>query len=530
MFKQMKTNFWLAPKMWITLGTVFYIAFLGFVAKANANANWTEDFESCSGTYTCTDWSAYTSAQTYNFDSTEQVHGGTYSLKTDNTTGTVSRQFNPESDDSNPIAEDTDIFSVWIYKSSGGSGVGDRSDIYLHDSSYNSVCIVSLYDNNVYGGGSGGTDYGDYSDDTWFQLEIMPVSSGTAECQLRVDGGSWSSAFDSGGTGSSATRFRMQTFSTNPVYFDDISVGIDDPRNNPVSTVDSIDDFYYNQAYLSIPHVETNVDMTTYPSETVTFDARIYLDATGGSPVIQALYTGMPQNASCLSGDYCADLVQIANYPFVAGTDYEITVRACFDGYSCGEWSSAVQFDTLTGIGGSTDGVWDGTGLDSDEIDEISSIWGGGYTDWNDFITSYPSHDTVMGACSTTANPATWIACAWSYVIYGLAPDADSFGNVISTPLGVLLTRWPITYLTVPVDSFKNGLYNSSNTCGIPDILGDTILGTTIDSFSLCDSFDEIDVAGIVESNSTMETIYIACVWFFFAMLWFRMARNFFHA
>jgi len=509
------------------------VAVFGVFSYASAAGTWDQDFENCSGGTTCTDWtfSSGTSA-TNTANSTEQAHDGTKSLKMQKTSSNaVTALYDAGS--SNDVYNG-DILTFWFYKEVSTGTSSTRDDITLQDGSSNYRCVVSIYGGNIYEGGSGGTDIGNYTAQTWTQVDIQPTATAGGQCRYRIDNGSWSSEYANGGIGTeTAYRFNVNHFPTTYTFFDGIEVdSYADPRGNPVVTIHPdqiLASYNYGAVFVQV-HAKSNVLESAYPNESDSvFNIRLYKDT-----VLQQTFTVNGRADSSFPGDPWIEYQSLLAYNFTPG-EYDIDARACFDGFSCGAYSSQVSFTVNPTIGDPTGGggAWGGDGLDQTQLDEIRDLWGGGYTDWNDFITSYPDHDTIYGACDWWGSAAgDGLPCLWTWFSYAVFPDSTQFQNVLSTPIGVLVTRWPFAYIIQPAQGFINGLQDGSDTCPIPTIFPDDmeLFGNTVElpeTFTLCTAFSNADAADAIAANTYASNILVTAIYILFGMLWFDMARRF---
>jgi len=149
---------------------------------------------------------------------------------------------------------------------------------------------------------------------------------------------------------------------------------------------------------------------------------------------------------------------------------------------------------------------------------------GQGELDFENYIYSYPSHDAVMGACVNT-DVSDYIACAFSYIQYWIIPDGDSLYNVVAAPIGVLMQKWPFAYISTPINAWIDGLDEQSTTCVLPDSPTQTLFGTSIPVFSICDTVDDLDLDSKLDTFG--EDIIIFLLYISFGFLWFGMAKRF---
>jgi len=100
----------------------------------------------------------------------------------------------------------------------------------------------------------------------------------------------------------------------------------------------------------------------------------------------------------------------------------------------------------------------------------------------------------------TCTNPDSTTGTIYPTVVSDIP---NLLSNTVSTPLGVLFTRWPLSYITLPVQAFQDGLATGSNVCPIPTIFPTTftLLGhsTSLPStWTLCTAFTNVNAAAAI--------------------------------
>jgi len=505
-------------------------AIFALASGASAATEWDDDFESYSaGAWTpaegsVADFGACTRDLTV---TTAQAHAGTKSLLADRTgTGANCTQMQWTN---TAITDDDIIFSWWWRSTQWVAGVRTQ----FCDTDDDCIGVLANGGNVTLSGGTsipGGTGL---SANTWHQIEWR-FNFTTGDQDARINGGSWSSPEDDGGTMDEIDQmyFWVAPGSNTTTYWDDIELlgsSLGDPRTAPVTTIydaQILPLYNWGSVYVQI-HALSNVFEADFPDEDdSTFEIRLYRDT-----VLQTTFTVTGRADSSFPDDPWLGYQSLLSYNFVPG-DYDIDARACFVGFTCGAYSDPVSFTVLPQfgdpIGGGGGGSWSADDFTQGDLDDIGALWGGGYTDWNDFIGSYPDHDTLYGACDWWGSAAgDGLPCLWTWFAYAVFPDSTQFRNVISTPIGVLVTRWPFGYLVSPAQGFLNGLENGGNTCPIPPIFGTTILDLTVPEFDLCTAFDNADASAAIAANAYAANVLVVAVYILFAMLWFDMAKRF---
>jgi len=143
-----------------------------------------------------------------------------------------------------------------------------------------------------------------------------------------------------------------------------------------------------------------------------------------------------------------------------------------------------------------------------------------------DFLSSYPDHDTAVGACANSTFGDYW-ECFWSYIEYYVVPSSVPIFNSLTKPYTALQTRWPFGYILIPVESFRTGLATNTTTCPLQDIGGGTFLGSTIPDIAICDYLDDVKTAA--EANALAQSMLVIIVYVAFGTTLMFSAKSFLH-
>lgn len=360
-----------------------------------------------------------------------------------------------------------------------------------------------------------------------FDLNVEIQNSGT-EFRFNINGGTWTnwvtfySAYGSGtdrayqwqftrmGGGGTTNTLQINSFgdATPPDPFLD---AVCQDLDNLSATYDA------TTIPLAHPLCASTISSITYPSATGTAEFRLYRGAEHVASWSSPLTGNCNAITSPVNDPWCATTF-MEGYPWTSGS-YSVEARVCFTGYSCSTWNTPEEFSYQV------------AGLGSGTIDtHISDLWGGGHATWSDFINDYPGLVETYPSCDFTDwDLSTFVTCFVDLNKYFLFPDADAFANILGTPLGILETRWPFTYVTGPIYAYQNGLVNGSGSCQMPELGGFTLGGITAPTFQLCDAFDATDAqAELVAQPIALQYILYA-IYIGFALLWIQMVRSFFH-
>jgi len=466
---------------------------------------------------------------------TAQAHAGTKSLLGDRTgSGANCTQMLWEPGES--ASSGTIVYTWWWRSTAWVAGV--RTTMYDDESDALGVLAnggdVTLSGATSIPGGTG------LSVNTWHKIEWE--FNFTADTQrARINGGTWSSTESSSGTWGelSGVLFWVAPSTDQTVYWDDFELtgsSLLDPEVSgaTVTIVDHApnDPWYVNSSPFDMS-AWTDVDASENPGETGVMDFRLWKDGVNVASFISDLQTG-PCNGGPANDNYCGTYVFNGNWIFSPGF-WEIDASVTFDGYSASAFSTKTNFTVDPGFGtyGGADGNFDGTPIDQATLDDIQDLWGGGQGDWDTFISTYPTHDTVYGACDWWGSSAgDGLPCLWTWFAYAVFPDSTQFRNVLATPIGVLTTRWPFAYIFNPINTLINAIENGGDVCPIPAIFPDTmeLFGNTVElpeDFSLCTAFDNADASTVIAANAYASNVLLMALYVMFAMLWFDMARRF---
>jgi len=270
----------------------------------------------------------------------------------------------------------------------------------------------------------------------------------------------------------------------------------------------------------------TNVCEQDYPDETVTVEWDIEQDDGGWVDV----FSGTTSQSSFLVDDAgtCASgmFYGVGGLPdpklphvFISG-DYRIRVRAQFTGEAWSAYSSYTEFTVAnTPFGGGGGGSWGGGTADSGD---------GSSEDWNDFFDGVPTHDDQFGACDFWGSDATdGLPCLWSWVRYALIPPADATFNFIKRPFDVLMTRWPLSYVTTTWDSLLVGLSGDGD-CPIPTFLAadPDMLGEDLPMVDVCGWLDPIGT--YIDDSAFASAAFVFFLWCVFVAFCVEEALKFF--
>lgn len=514
----------------ISLLSFFGLFFFGNIALANTD--WDDDFE----THSVASWtplngslnaSPFVSCSRDLTIVSSPVHGGSRALQGDRT-GTSTNCTAKEWLSGESFTTGNPSLTFWWAKSEGSSVA---NYVRLYQTSTDETFGIVQFNANAILDGAGSTLKGSLSTATFYEV-TMTLDFVAQEIESCVTGGSCTTiAFATTDPGDSwdAISFECNGAGNHTCQWDDVVVDTGDPRANPITLLyenalndlDLTIDIPLSRASDIRLLAVSNVLSSVYTDEA---DATIEFGLTLNSVGVDAKINLVSTCGGSYLGAYCSNYYRFG-FPWTVGV-YELTARSCFVGFDCGDWSSPYSFEIVNDLAGGGNGSFGGT--TQGELDDLMALWGGDYVEWDTFISSYPDHDTVYGACDLWgSDPEDGLTCIWSWISYALFPDADQFTNVITSPLGVLTTRWPIGYITAPASAFVTGLDNGSDVCPIPDLFDSEILGLTVPAFSLCDAFDEADASTVIASNSYASTILPFAIYISFAMLWFTMGRHF---
>jgi len=150
-------------------------------------------------------------------------------------------------------------------------------------------------------------------------------------------------------------------------------------------------------------------------------------------------------------------------------------------------------------------------------------------------LADYPSHDDVYGACSIwggifSGSTDDGAACIWTWIQYALVPEDFSVVGLLASPVRMLESRWPFTYITVPLNAIGVGLDNGD--CPFTeqlftddfDLNGSTV---TIPDFDICDIFETPDLAAGFAAHTTAQSAVVALIYVSLGVLMWKKADDF---
>jgi len=291
-----------------------------------------------------------------------------------------------------------------------------------------------------------------------------------------------------------------------------------DPRPDPVTTVVLPAATEYTTG-TNVPfQFDSNVDSSTYPDEAdnAMFDMEMQRDDSGFHDVLMWTDRDVPLNLD--DGFYALmGYPDAATIPFTfTPGDYRIRARSKFV-TSYGSWSDWTDFSYASvPFGGGGGGSWGGGS---------SSSGDGSSEDWNGFF------DTV-DSLKPTCNILTWTAsqtgaCMWEWVRYAVVPPADVTFNFVKRPFDVLMTRWPLIYLTGSWTALQTGMVSGS-TCPIPQFFSgsDDMLGQNLPTVDVCSWLSPIPTA--INANTTAANAFVVFIYCVFVVFCIDEAVDFF--
>jgi len=150
-------------------------------------------------------------------------------------------------------------------------------------------------------------------------------------------------------------------------------------------------------------------------------------------------------------------------------------------------------------------------------------------------LADYPSHDDVYGACSIwggifSGSTDDGAACIWTWIQYALVPEDFSVAGLLASPVRMLESRWPFTYITVPLNAIGTGLDNGD--CPFTEQLftddlefnGSTV---TIPDFDVCDIFETPDLAAGFAAHTTAQSAVVAFIYVSLGVLIWKKSDDF---
>jgi len=161
---------------------------------------------------------------------------------------------------------------------------------------------------------------------------------------------------------------------------------------------------------------------------------------------------------------------------------------------------------------------------------EFDEFLGGTPLSISDIIDNYPTHDDIYGSCSIwggifSGSTGDGAACIWSWIQYAFTPAEGSLEGLLAATIGTLTTRWPFSYIMVPITTFTDNFHNDE--CPLPVFLGQEFMGTTLPEFDICTMIDDADYTSFFLDNVWAEAMIIYAIYVGLAVMLFRRAKDF---
>jgi len=506
-----------------TLIAVLFTAVLFFVVTpqhAFAATEWDDNFESYSnGVWspnegTVGDFGGCTRDLTIQ---SSVVYSGTKALKADRT-GSGANCVQMYWDPGVQATDDGMIYS-WVWQATQWVA-GVRTTIIDEDG--NQMGVLASGGNITLSGGTGIPGGPGAATNTWLFIEWQ-VNFTSLTQRARINGGAWSSteSITAGASAIDRIWFWVAPGSNTDVYWDNMVLtgsSLGDPRTAPITAFDpAFNNTTWSQNFLLL-HVFplTNVFSGDYPTESGVVDVRVYRN----DEHVQSFTLPLAIYNTFDNDPWGADLwFNSSGYPI---GEYNLDARACFDGFSCGDYSDKEDYTfTITGIN---------TGIGSDP----SGILGEGQvgsTPWQ-IANSYPSKSSIYGDCSAVSwddflDPVA--ECLFGWASYVFLPIEGTFGDIFSGTRNLFTTRWPVSYFTQTLGELRRGYETGSDDCPLPtEVLGTTTAWGTLPSFDPCQSIDDANFASMVQSNSLIENALIAAIYLQLVAALIIAAKTFF--